>query len=114
MVATNPGSARASPPSKLKLLHLGIASALAAGSLACVSVADARIVSVTLSGPTVAFNGYSWPGVGQYVKITGVAYAEVNPNDAHNSVIVDLAMAQKQTTPGTPRLRQGDVRATQS
>ena len=102
MVATNSASARASPPSKLKLLRLGIAAALTAGSLACVSAADARIVSVTLSSPTVAFNGYSWPGVGPYVKITGVAYAEVNPNDAHNSVIVDLAMAQKQTTPGTP------------
>jgi hypothetical protein len=102
MVATNPGSARASPPSKLKLLHLGIVGALAAGSLACVSVADARIVSVMMSTPTVAFNGYSWPGVGQYVKITGVAYAEVDPTDPRNALITDITMAQQQAGPGLP------------
>ena len=41
---------------------------------------EARVVSVQLSAPTIAFGGYSWPGVGQYEKITGVAYAEVDPN----------------------------------
>ena len=66
------------------------ASALAAGALTFAMTADARVVSVQLSAPTIAFGGYSWPGVGQYEKITGVAYAEVDPNDARNGVIVDI------------------------
>jgi hypothetical protein len=51
---------------------------------------EARIMSVQMSAPTIAFGGYSWPGVGQYEKITGVAYAEVDPADHRNSVIVDI------------------------
>jgi hypothetical protein len=73
-----------------------ITAALAAGALAAGSAADARIVSVTMNGPTIAFGGYSWPGVGQYVKITGVAYAEVDPADPRNAVIVDINLAQAQ------------------
>jgi len=58
---------------------------------------EARVVSIIqTSGPTVAFGGYSWPGVGQYVKITGVAYAEVDPTDPRNSLIVDIGLAQLQ------------------
>ena len=64
--------------------------------------ADARIVSVQMSAPTIAFGGYSWPGVGQYEKITGVAYAEVDPADRRNSIIVDIARAQTQAAPGHP------------
>src|SRR5262245_9069119 len=63
---------------------------------------EARIVSVTMSAPTVAFGGYSFPGVGQYVKITGVAYAEVDPTDRRNNVIVDIALAQTQPATGQP------------
>jgi hypothetical protein len=57
---------------------------------------EARVVSIQTSGPTIAFGGYSWPGVGQYVKITGVAYAEVDPTDPRNSLIVDIGLAQLQ------------------
>src|SRR6267154_1345009 len=63
---------------------------------------EARVVSVTMSAPTIAFGGYSWPGVGQYVKITGVAYAEVDPSDSRNAVIVDIGLAQLQAAPGQP------------
>ena len=70
--------------------------------MTCVPTADARIVSVQLSAPTIAFGGFSWPGVGQYVKITGVAYAEVDPGDPRNAVITDITLAQTQTGPGTP------------
>ena len=65
MVTRKPASVRVSPPSKRKLLRLSIASVFA-GSLACGFAADARIVSVQLSAPTLAFGGYSWPGVGLY------------------------------------------------
>ena len=85
-----------SPPSKRTLLHSCIASALGAGALMCITAADARIIGVQMSAPTIAFGGYSWPGVGQYVKITGVARAEIDPNDSRNALITDIALAQRQ------------------
>jgi hypothetical protein len=63
---------------------------------------EARIISVQMSAPTIAFGGFSWPGVGQYEKITGVAYAEVDPADRRNSVIVDITRAQTQLGAGQP------------
>ena len=63
---------------------------------------EARILSVQMSAPTIAFGGYSWPGVGQYEKISGVAYAEVDPADRRNSIIVDLGLAEPQAAPGQP------------
>ena len=87
---------------KRRLFRNAVASALAAGALMVASAADARIVSVQMSAPTIAFGGYSWPGVGQYVKITGVAYAEVDSNDPRNAVIADIALAQAQPGAGQP------------
>jgi len=58
-------------------------------------VAQARVtrfVVQTFESPT--FGGYSWPGIGQYEKIAGRAYAEVDPLDPQNAVIVDLQLAQ--------------------
>jgi len=101
MVVTHRASSRESPPFKRKLQVSCIAGALA-GALTFVSAADARIVSVQLSAPTIAFGGFSWPGVGQYEKITGVAYAEVDPSDPRNGVIVDINLAQPQAGPGQP------------
>src|SRR5262245_36996491 len=67
------------------------------------ALAEARIVRIlTMSAPTIAFGGYSWPGVGQYVKITGVAYAEVDPADRRNALITDIRLAQPQSGAGTP------------
>ena len=63
---------------------------------------EARVISVQMSAPTIAFGGYSWPGVGQYEKITGVAYAEVDPADHRNSIIVDIGLAETQAAPGQP------------
>jgi alpha/beta hydrolase family protein len=64
---------------------------------------EARVVRIVqMSAPTVAFGGYAWPGVGQYHKITGVAYAEVDPTDPRNSVIVDLSLSQLQPAAGLP------------
>src|SRR5215207_8751894 len=61
---------------------------------------DARVISVQVNDRTIAFGGYSWPGVGQYEKITGVAYAEVDPADRRNSIIVDIGLAETQAAPG--------------
>ena len=66
------------------------------------ALSEARVISVQMSAPTIAFGGYSWPGVGQYEKITGVAYAEVDPADRRNNVIVDIGLSQTQPGAGQP------------
>src|SRR5213593_4829728 len=42
-----------------------------------------------------AFGGYSWPGVGQYEKIAGKAFGELDPKDPRNRVLVDLQLAPR-------------------
>ena len=76
--------------------------ALASTAIFAVPTAEARVIKVEWGTPTVAFGGYSWPGVGQYMKITGTATAEVDPGDHHNSGFVDLPLAQGQSGPGLP------------
>src|SRR6516165_4690309 len=86
------------------LLRLGIASSLVAAGATLVSVpAVARITQIVVTtheSPT--FGGYSWPGVGQYEKIAGKAFGELNPNDPHNTVIVDLPL-------GVPKAANGNI-----
>ena len=96
-----PRAARAFPsPDRL---HIAAAAAVAITALT-VPDAQARItridVNVTQSeSPT--FGGFSWPEVGQYEKIVGVAHGEVNPLDPKNAVIADIALA--------PRNARGNV-----
>jgi len=52
-----------------------------------------RIQITSKESPT--FGGYSWPGVGQYERIVGKAFGEVDPTDPQNAVIVDLALAPR-------------------
>ncbi|HEX3342731.1 MAG TPA: alpha/beta hydrolase domain-containing protein [Pseudolabrys sp.] len=78
---------------KRKLLQLGMASALASGVLAEGGDAQARITKIQMNPATIAFGGYSFPGVGQYEVITGIATGEVNPNSLQNSIITDIKLA---------------------
>ena len=52
-----------------------------------------KIQITTKESPT--FGGYSWPGVGQYEKIAGKAFGELDPNDPKNAAIVDLQLAPR-------------------
>ena len=89
------------------LVSLGVACALgASASMLVAPDANARITNLTITSTALAFGGYSYPGVGQYQKIVGTATGELNPNDPHNSGIVDLALA--------PRLANGNVQYTTS
>src|SRR3954464_11868499 len=80
--------------------------ALASAAVFAVSVAEARITEVKITSRTPAFvvGGipYSWPGVGTYERIVGIAKGEVDPSDPRNAVIVDLALSQAQPAPGEP------------
>ncbi|HEY3246633.1 MAG TPA: alpha/beta hydrolase domain-containing protein, partial [Phycisphaerae bacterium] len=81
---------------KRNLLQLSIASALAAtGMLAATSAADARTTKLQITSRTIAFGGYSFAGVGQFERIVGIAYGEVDPNDPKNAVIVDIGLAPR-------------------
>src|SRR5258708_36013127 len=61
--------------------------------------AHARVKKVQISGKeSPTFGGYAWPGVGQYEKIVGKAFGEIDPNDSKNAVIVDLQLAPRNAT----------------
>jgi hypothetical protein len=80
---------------KRRLLQLGIASALATGIVAAASVADARTTQITIRSDGIAFGGHSFPGVGQYEVITGIATGEVDPSNSQNAVITDITLAPR-------------------
>src|SRR4051812_31269650 len=64
--------------------------------LVAASAADARITKiriVTKESPT--FGGHAFPGVGQYEKLAGKGYGELDPNDPKNSGIVDIKLAPR-------------------
>src|SRR5437762_8539191 len=56
--------------------------------------AHVRKIQITAKD-SPAFGGYSWPGVGQYEKIVGKAFGELDPNDPKNAIIVDLRLAPR-------------------
>lgn len=82
---------------KRALVRLAVACALAAvATMTAAAPADARVTKIqiiTKESPT--FGGYSWPGVGQYEKIVGKAFGELDPTDPKNAVIVDLQLAPR-------------------
>ena len=64
--------------------------------------AHARIRKIQITAKqSPTFGGYSWPGVGQYEKIAGKAFGELDPKDPTNAIIVDLQLA--------PRNARGNV-----
>ncbi len=76
---------------RLALLLSTVVVALAAPSLA-----EARITRIEINrieSPT--FDGTSFGTVGQYEKLVGRAYGEVDPSDPKNAIIADIALAPK-------------------
>jgi hypothetical protein len=97
-------AATSKPPfERRRLIYVVILSAFATtGVLVAPPAAEAEIKKVQIiakESPT--FGGYSWPGVGQYEKIVGRAFGEVDPNAPKNAVIVDIGLA--------PRNERGNV-----
>jgi hypothetical protein len=86
----------------IRALSITFVASLAA--LFTASPADARITRIeidTARSQSPTFGGFSWPGVGQYEKVVGKAFGEVNPHDRQNRVIVDIEFA--------PRNARGNV-----
>ena len=79
-----------------------LALVLAAGAVLMAPATQARITEIQITATeSPTFGGFSWPGVGQYEKIVGKAFGEVNPHDRRNRVIVDIEFA--------PRNARGNV-----
>src|SRR5437660_823831 len=80
-----------------KIISLAVAAVLAAGGAMLVaSNVDARITRIqimTKESPT--FGGFSFPGVGQYEKLQGKAFGELDPTDPKNAIIVDITLAPR-------------------
>jgi hypothetical protein len=58
-----------------------------------------KIVVATKESPT--YSGQAFASVGQYEKLVGTAFGEINPNDPHNAIITDIQFA--------PRNARGNV-----
>ena len=52
-----------------------------------------RIVIIRVESPT--FEGMTFGDVGQYEKLVGRAFGEVDPNDPRNALIADIALAPR-------------------
>src|SRR5437870_3535722 len=78
-------------------MRFGFAFVLvAAAAIYATAPAHARVKKIQITAKdSPAFGGYSWPGVGQYEKIVGKAFGELNPKDPKNAVIVDLQFAPR-------------------
>lgn len=61
-----------------------------------VEPAEARITKIAITSvQSPTFGGSSFGAVGQYEKLVGKAYGEVDPNDPHNAVITDISLAPR-------------------
>jgi hypothetical protein len=59
----------------------------------CTSVA--RVTRIQISHTELAFNGEQFGNVGQYQRLTGRAYGEIDPADPKNAIIQDLNLAPR-------------------
>src|SRR6185369_7367594 len=57
--------------------------------------ASAKIVRIEIVSRQTAFGGRRFGAVGQYEKIIGRAYGEVDPSDRRNALIQDILLAPK-------------------
>ena len=75
---------------------LGLSAVVALASVLATPSTVARIVKFEVtSKESPTFGGYSFAGVGQYEKLVGMAYGELDPNDPKNAVIVDIELAPR-------------------
>src|ERR1700730_14945520 len=65
------------------------------GLLGSAYPANARVTTITINNTQSAFGGASFGSVGTYEVITGTFTDEVDPNDPHNAVIVDIEHGPK-------------------
>src|SRR5881397_1637514 len=82
---------------KRSIVRLSFISLLVTAHWICAATtAHAYIKKIQITAKqSPAFGGYSWPGVGQYEKIAGKAFGELDPKHPRNRVLVDLQLAPR-------------------
>jgi Alpha/beta hydrolase domain len=80
---------------RARVWQVGLIGTLVAVGTLANTPADAGITRIEITSRTIAFGGYSFPGVGKFERIVGIAYGEVDPADPKNAVITDLQLAPK-------------------
>src|SRR6266487_3456479 len=80
---------------RARLCQVGLVGAIAAAGTLVSTPVDAGITRIEITSRTIAFGGYSFPGVGQFERIIGIAYGEVDPSDPKNATITDLQLAPR-------------------
>ncbi len=71
---------------------------LVGSALLLPSAAEARLTKFVIDksrSESPTFGGHFFAGVGQYEKIVGTGFGELNPNDSKNSVMVDIQLAPR-------------------
>jgi Alpha/beta hydrolase domain len=81
------------PREMLRRTALSIGLVYAAGVGATANAHITRVEIATVQSPT--FDGASFGIAGQYEKLTGRFFGEVDPNDRLNAVITDIALAPR-------------------
>ena len=70
--------------------------ALGACAVGLTGALEARITKLEIQGvESPANNGQSFGAAGQYERVFGRAYGELNPNDQHNEIITDIKLAPR-------------------
>src|SRR5437899_2402407 len=81
---------------KRSIVRLSVVTLLTTCGICSATTANAYVKKIQITAKqSPAFGGYSWPGVGQYERIAGKAFGELDPKDPRNQVIVDLQLAPR-------------------
>ena len=78
--------------------RLGMALGLAASVLLATPVAEARITRIVIDparSQSPTFGGLAFGTAGQYEKLRGTAFGELDPADPRNAVITDIELAPR-------------------
>jgi hypothetical protein len=83
-----------------RLVHVGVRmAALVACSaglmLGLASETNAKVTQILLGPPTFPYGTATFGTVGQYEELDGTATGTIDPNDPHNSMIQDIALAPR-------------------
>ena len=72
------------------------ATAIAVATLAAAAPSWARVTRIVIdTRVSPAFSGATYGSVGQYETLAGRAFGELDPNDPHNAIITDIALAPR-------------------
>ncbi len=75
--------------------HGALLAAVGTAVLGSAPVVNARVTQINITSAAPAFGGASFGSVGSYEVITGTFTDEVDPDDPHNAVIVDIGLGPK-------------------